>query len=415
MSYEFSLIFYYLLSHSISFLCSLLEAALLSSTPSYISNLANTDPKRGTSLKRLKENINEPLAAILTFNTAAHTIGAAGIGAMVEILYGEAYLTAASILITLTMLYFSEMIPKTIGTVYWRKLIIFCVPVIELMIKLSYPFVYSFKWSSRLFGAENMFVTVDEQEVRTLIEDGASIGIFEDLEKKIVFRVFKIADSEAKDFMINRKDATWINRKITKEQFKKKLSKNTTNFCLVYENSHDNPIGYAEVSDILKQFFIQESLDLKKILKKPLFFPENTGVLSILEVLFKKQEKLAFLIDEYSGIVGVLIVDVILNEFVKNLVDKFSMTNQLVVKKGKYSWEVDGGLLISDLTEIFSIDVLSEAKALGYHTLAGFCLSQLQNIPEEGDAFTYQHYRFTIVKVIHNRIVKVLIALVNPS
>ncbi|MGA8165098.1 MAG: hemolysin family protein [Waddliaceae bacterium] len=413
MSYEISLIFYYLLSHSISFLCSLLEAALLSCTPSYISILVNTDPKRGVPLRNLKKNINEPLAAILTFNTAAHTIGAAGVGAMVEILYGDAYLTLASIIVTLTMLYLSEMIPKTIGSVYWKAMITFCVPVIEVMIKLTYPFVYSFKWVSKLFGAEDMFVTVDEQEVRTLIEDGVSFGVFEDLEKKIVFRVFKLADNEAKNFMINRKDADWINRDITKEELKSQLSKNKTGFCLVYENSLDNPLGYAKVSDILEQLVLEERFDLKNILKKPLFFPENTSLFPMLERLFRRQEAMAFLIDEYGGIVGVVSVEDILKEFVKNIVDTFSITHQMIAKKSEHTWEVDGGLLISDLAEIFSIDVSSKAKALGYHTLAGFCLSQLQNIPNEGDEFDYEDYHFKILKVVQKRIVKVMIELTH--
>jgi len=394
----------------VSFLCSLLEAALLSCTPAYVSNLANTHPRRGASLRSLKKNINQPLAAILTFNTTAHTIGAAGVGAMVEILYGQAYLTIASIIITLTMLYISEMIPKTIGSVHWRKIIIFCIPIIEWMIKLTYPFVYSFIWVSKLFGAEKMFATVDEQEVRTLIEDGASIGVFENLEKNIVFRVFKMADSKSKEFMINRKDANWVSIDITKEEFKNQLAKNKTGFCLVYENSHDNPIGYAKVSDILEQLFVEERLDLKRILKKPLFFPENTALFPLLENLFRRQEPIAFLVDEYSGIVGILSVEMILNEFVKNIVDTFTITNQMVVKKDKNTWEVDGGLLISDLMEIFSIDI-SESKALGYHTLAGFCLAQLQKIPNEGDAFDYQHYHFKIVKVVQKRIVKIMIQL----
>jgi len=410
MSYTAYLFVYFILSHSVSFVCSILESSLLSCTPSYASTLAKINPKRGESLKRLKSSIYKPLAAILTFNTASHTFGAAGIGAMVEVLYGDAYLTIASIIITLTMLYLTEMIPKTIGSLYWKSLLPFCIPLIEIMMKISYPFVFSFGMVSKLFGRAELFTEVDEEEIKTLIEEGALLGVFEDLEKKIVFRVFHIADSKGNDFMVNRKDVFWIDCESSKEEFKDKISKKKSGVYFIYKGNPDNPVGYVKDSDILYQLISKEEFDLNKIKKSPLFVPENINGVFLLETLEKNRESIAFLVDEYGGVVGVVSREDIFNELVKDVVSLFLLKKQLITKTSETSWEVDGALSINDFMEIFLVDISEKTYKFGYHTLAGFCLTQLEGIPSVGDDFFYLNYRFKIIEMSKNRISRVLIS-----
>ncbi|HAI24927.1 MAG TPA: hemolysin, partial [Alcanivorax sp.] len=118
----FLLIVFALVAIGFSFLCSILEAALLSITPSYIAGLKGERPKLFEKLRKLKDDIDDPLAAILTLNTIAHTAGATGVGAQVAVIFGEAYLGAASAVMTLAILILSEIIPKTIGAKFWRTL-----------------------------------------------------------------------------------------------------------------------------------------------------------------------------------------------------------------------------------------------------------------------------------------------------
>ena len=135
------LIIYFCLAIVLSFICSLLEAILLSTPNSYASILAKQDYKAGARLEEYKENINRPLAAILTLNTFAHTIGAAGVGAQVFHLFGEAYVAIASAILTFLILVFSEIIPKTLGSTYWRDLIGRATLIIQFLIVFTYPFV----------------------------------------------------------------------------------------------------------------------------------------------------------------------------------------------------------------------------------------------------------------------------------
>ena len=135
------LLAYFFLALVLSFLCSLLEAVLLSTPSSYASILSKQNVQDGARLERFKENINRPLAAILTLNTFAHTLGAAGVGAQTLELYGEGSVALASGILTLLILIFSEIIPKTIGSVYWRSLIGTTTMIIEVLIFFTYPLV----------------------------------------------------------------------------------------------------------------------------------------------------------------------------------------------------------------------------------------------------------------------------------
>ena len=144
------LLAYFFLALFLSFLCSLLEAVLLSTPASYSSILSKQNASQGDRLERFKENINRPLAAILTLNTFAHTLGAAGVGAQTLELYGESSVAIASGILTLLILVFSEIIPKTIGSVYWRGLIGNTTLIIEVLIFFTYPLVLLAEYISNL-------------------------------------------------------------------------------------------------------------------------------------------------------------------------------------------------------------------------------------------------------------------------
>ena len=137
-----SLLFFYLsLSIAVSFLCSLLESVILSISPAYIAVLEKENHKRGPLLRNLKENIDRPLAAILSLNTIAHTVGAAGVGAQVLEIWGNDWVALSSAVLTFVILIFSEIIPKTIGAVHAKTLAPFCSVIIKYLIYMTYPFV----------------------------------------------------------------------------------------------------------------------------------------------------------------------------------------------------------------------------------------------------------------------------------
>lgn len=414
MSYLSQLFLYFFISHALSFLCSILEASLLSCTPSYIVTLLKSNPIQGEILKKIKLNVEKPLAAILTINTAAHTFGAAGIGATIEVLYGDIYVTLASITVTLTMLYLTEMIPKTIGAIYWKPLIPICIPVITFMMKVCYPFVASFEIIAKWISKGQKIEPLTQSEIKYLIDEGAETGIFENSEHKMVTRIFKIADGKARDFMIIRKEIPWIDLKASEVQIKEIIIKSPSSVYFIADNGNDNPVGFVYASDLLKQIASGKHLVLDDIKRPPIFTPENTNILSLLETFNQKKEKVSFLVDEYGGISGTVMLEDILNEVVRDVCSSEGDNEMQIIKKGENSWVINGGASINNLQDMMFLEVSDEISKNGYITLAGFCLNQLQNVPKTGEEFTYGGYRFKILEMDSQRISKVLISKMEP-
>jgi len=148
------LILYISLAIGISFLCSILEAIILSVTPNYLVSIKEANPEQFHKLNPLRDSIEKPLASILTINTFAHTIGAAGAGAQAQVAFGNEWFTTFSILLTLGILFFSEIIPKSIGANYWKSLIPFAAKMLPPMIILTYPLVYISEYISRIFSTK---------------------------------------------------------------------------------------------------------------------------------------------------------------------------------------------------------------------------------------------------------------------
>ena len=179
-----TLFFYFFLALGVSFLCSLLESIILSITHSHVAVLAKTGSKSSRLLENMKENINKPLAAILTVNTVANVVGAAGVGAQAMKLFGSEWVAILSGLLTLCILIFSEIIPKTLGTVYWRPLAGPAVYMIRGLIYLTYPFVFLSNYFSKIFASENHQQKVSRQEVVAMAEMGEDEGSIR--EKKVI-------------------------------------------------------------------------------------------------------------------------------------------------------------------------------------------------------------------------------------
>ena len=196
-----ALLGYFFLALFLSFLCSLLEAVLLSTPSSYASILSKQNPTHGLRLEKFKENINRPLAAILTLNTFAHTLGAAGVGAKTLELFGESSVAIASGILTLLILVFSEIIPKTIGSVYWRGLVGNATLVIQVLIVFTYPLVLLAEFISN-FGEDE--ATITREEVIAMAEMGEDEGVLEEQETDLIENTLRLKDVKVNDVMTPR-------------------------------------------------------------------------------------------------------------------------------------------------------------------------------------------------------------------
>ena len=289
------LLAYFFLALFLSFLCSLLEAVLLSTPASYSSILSKQNASQGDRLERFKENINRPLAAILTLNTFAHTLGAAGVGAQTLELYGESSVAVASGILTLLILVFSEIIPKTIGSVYWRGLIGNTTLIIEILIFFTYPLVLLAEYISN-FGEDE--ATVTREEVIAMAEMGEDEGVLEEQETDIIENTLKLKDVKVKDIMTPRSVIFAVNSDFTVGQVLEEHETLDFTRIPIFEGNLDAIKGMVNRYEIInRKAEDQFSTRMHEISQEVPFVNENDPIDKVLELFIKNRDHMALVKD----------------------------------------------------------------------------------------------------------------------
>ncbi len=401
-----ALVLYFVVSHIVSFFCSIFEATLLSCTDSYVAILK----KRGSSvagiLGELKGKIDRPLAAILTLNTISHTIGAAGVGASVVELYGDRWLALGSIILTLTMLYWTEMLPKTVGALYWKQLAPFFARPIKFLIYLTYPFVVSFNIFAKLLARGKKQEYITEEDILVALETGTKAGVIEEAEQDMVENIFRLGDRRVGMLMRPRVDIEWLDIDDSQEKIRDQIIVSKHHRFPVCQGDIDRVIGVIHSQDLLGKAWMGEGIDIKEIAASPLFVNENTLVFELLDLLRKHQVTLALVTDEYGSIQGMITTNDIMNAIVRDIEERSPSD---MVKVGPRSWMLEGSYPIDEFKENFHLEHLPEEGRARYRTLSGLCMSQIGSIPKKGDTFVVGHYRFEILKVERRRVEKILL------
>ena len=296
------LLAYFFLALFLSFLCSLLEAVLLSTPASYSSILSKQNASQGDRLERFKENINRPLAAILTLNTFAHTLGAAGVGAQTLELYGESSVAVASGILTLLILVFSEIIPKTIGSVYWRGLIGNTTLIIEVLIFFTYPLVLLAEYISN-FGEDE--ATVTREEVIAMAEMGEDEGVLEEQETDIIENTLKLKDVKVKDIMTPRSVIFAVNSDFTVGQVLEEHETLDFTRIPIFEGNLDAIKGMVNRYEIInRKAEDQFSTRMHEISQEVPFVNENDRIDKVLELFIKNRDHMALVKDNGHTLTG---------------------------------------------------------------------------------------------------------------
>ena len=319
------LIFYLFLAVGISFLCSILEAVLLSITPSYIAVLEKEGSKAGQILSRMKDDIDRPLAAILSLNTIAHTFGAAGVGAQSLIVFGNAYVTITSVIVTLIILVFSEIIPKTIGANYWKKLAVFAAYTVRGCIILTYPLVLLSKFITKWLSSEEKEPSMSREEFSAMAELGYEEGVFEEGESTIFKNLMRFHSLKVLDIMTPRIVVVKFQEDTTIEELVRGQEELRISRIPIYGKNEEDITGYVLKNDLYMNLAEGKGdMQLKEIKREVLIVPEFMSVKSFFERLLEKQEHIAVAVDEYGGLSGVVTMeDVVETLLGLEIVDEF--------------------------------------------------------------------------------------------
>ena len=301
------LITYFCLALFLSFICSLLEAVLLSTPSSYASILKRENEKSGLILDGFKENINRPLAAILTLNTFAHTIGAAGVGAQVFDLFGEPYVAIASGVLTFLILVFSEIIPKTLGSTYWRGLVGSAVRFIQFLIWVTYPFVLLAEFISN-FGSDSTSVT--REEVIAMAEMGEDEGILEEQETDLIENTLRLKDIKVNDVMTPRNVIFALNKDMTVGQVLEEHETLDFTRIPVFDTNLDNMIGMVNRYNIInRKAEDQFSTRMSEIIKDIPWVNENDSIDKVLELFIENRDHLCLVKDDFDTLTGLITLE----------------------------------------------------------------------------------------------------------
>lgn len=304
-----ALLFVYVaLAIGVSFLCSIMEAVLLSVTPAYIGAMEPENPGVAARLRELKDDVDRPLAAILTLNTVAHTIGAAGAGAEAAAYFGNGAIGVFSAVLTLGILVLSEIIPKTVGAVYWRGLAPLVARLLKPLIYLLYPLVLMSQWFAKLLTRGQTKSDVSREELAALADIGAEEGVFGPREAGLFKSLLRFESLVASDVMTPRtvmvafpqdgtaQDVMDANRPFSRYP--------------VFAGSQDDITGYVLLSDALTKVADDaHDTTLSELQRDLLHVPEDQSVLEVFERLMDGGEHIALVVDTYGGTAGIVTME----------------------------------------------------------------------------------------------------------
>lgn len=303
------LITYLVIAIGISFLCSILEAVLLSTSASFVENVAKQSPKKAKKLVEVRDRLDQSISSILILNTFAHTMGAAGVGAQAANVFGVQWETLIAVLLTLAILYFSEIIPKTIGALFWRQLAIPAAEIIFWLIRLVYPLIWISTLITRPFlkGKKDK---ITREEIIALASLGHRMGTLISQENEYLVNVLKLREIKTAQILTPRSvlhsisDETTVTEALDFDE--------TMHFTRipVFKDEPDNITGLVINRELLLADRNGDSkMAVKHFLKPVNRVSEQLPVQQLLDLFIKKQEHLFIVEDEYGQVAGIVTLE----------------------------------------------------------------------------------------------------------
>ena len=326
---------------AISFLCSILEATLMSTPISYVTMREEEGYKPASRFKEYKQDTSRPIAAILSLNTIANTIGAAGVGRQATIVFGSHWFGLVSAITTILILVFAEIIPKTIGTTRWKSLMGFTAACIHGLIFLMYPIVICIEWLQKhITPKDSADTTVSRDEVSAMANVAEEEGDLEEDENAIIQNLINMDDVTAADVMTPRVVSHIASERMTIKSFYRDKRFLHHSRIPVYADNDEYITGYILRMEAL-QLMAEDKFDvtLGEIKREIASFNEDTPLDEIWDEMLRKDEQISVIINEYGSFQGILTLeDVIETLLGSEIVDEYDTVRdmqQLALDKWK--------------------------------------------------------------------------------
>lgn len=308
------LVSYIVAALSLSFVCSMLEAVFLSITPAFVAQTRQEGGALAIHLDDMKTRVDRPLAAILSFNTVSHTLGAAGAGGEAQRIWGSDALAIVSALMTLLILIVAEIIPKTLGARYWRQLTPFTVQTLRFLIFIQLPLI----WLSEMIGklikpANEETEHVSRDEMAALAQLGQEQGVFDERESRILKNLLGMQELSTRDVMTPRTVMFALPTSTTVREFVDRRDAMQFSRVPVYGTNVDDVRGYVLKTDVfLRAVKNDREKTLSDLIRPHMVVPASLPVPELFERMLDRREHIAVVVDEYGGVDGVVTMEDVL-------------------------------------------------------------------------------------------------------
>jgi len=332
------LIIYLSIAIGVSFICSILEAVLLSITPGFVEKTQSEKPRRGKALTQVKERLDESLSSILILNTFAHTMGAAGVGSQAIMVFGEKWETVIAILLTLVILYFSEIIPKTIGAVYWQKIAIPATFAIIWLVKITYPLVWVSTRLTKIIST-NKTNAITREEIIALASLGHKDGSLFQNENTYLSNMLQLRDIRTEEILTPRSVVHMLEESTNVTDALNDTATRTFTRIPIYRDSTDNITGKVIKHDLFEaERRGHGDVPVSQYAKKVYHVSEKLPVQQLLDMFIKHRAHMFLVEDAFGQTAGIVTLeDAIETMLGREIVDESDTTEDMQeLAKKKY-------------------------------------------------------------------------------
>lgn len=385
------------------------ETALTTVNLIRIRNLADNGDKAAAWVLKARRNQSKMLGAILIGNNVVNLSASSMLTVLVTDVFGSQAVGAATGVLTLLVLLFGEITPKTIATLEAEKNALRFARVICLLMTILTPVIFVVNLLSggvlRLLGVDPNKPTdsITEDELRTIVEVGHEKGVIESEEKEMINNVFDLGDSVARDIMVPRIDMSFVDVEASYEELMEIFRRDHYTRLPVYEDNTDNIIGIINMKDLIL-LEDRAAFSVRDYLRQPLFTFESKKLSELMIEMRKTSNNIVIVLDEYGATAGLITLEDILEEIVGDIRDEFDADEEDELKeisKGEYL--ADGSMNLDDINDRLGLELVSE----DFDSLGGFMIDRLEHLPAEGEEVDTEEVRLVVEKVNKNRIDKV--------
>lgn len=388
------------------------ETAITGGSKAKFHKLKMEGNKRAKIILKLREDKDKVISAVLLGNTAINILASAIATSFAIGLWGEEGVAIATLVMTVVILVFSEVLPKTYAFENSEKFSLAIAPILVVILKLLYPIIKVIQWIVNLFLVvlklrnKNKEIDISTDELRGAIELHHDEGAVVKTDRDMLGSILDLADMTVTDIMIHRKNIETINVELDNKEIINKILASTHTRIPIWQDNHDNIIGVLNIKDVLKAMKNAEKLeniDIKSLATEPWFVPETTLLRNQLREFRLRRNHFAIVVDEYGGIKGIVTLEDILEEIVGQIEDEHDRALNLIKDNKDGSYTVDGTLTIRDINRELDWDLPDDYAS----TIAGLLINEVGDLPKEGAEFEFFGIYFKILKRYQNQIISI--------